>query len=297
LIILLPIIAAILFGSQFVFQKLLGQVNTDSYNLSMVLGTVLSTVVIFVFGSLIQGFEAIDLIPFFIAFVGGLFWSFANKLSLVGINNIGMSKTSVILNMVSVISFIFGILFFAETPDLYRYVGIPFLIGGAVLVSLLGENNGGKINKKGVISVFIATIFISINNLFLVDAITAKYVPHLTITFFTSVMCVTLGAIVGAVLLNLKPSKLREWKSQPKRTHLYAMAAGLTWVSGYEISAFILSGPEAGLTYVPLIQSLVTIASALWGIIYFKEIFGKRKLTLYVVGSGIVILGVVIFSL
>lgn len=263
----------------------------------MVFGTVLSTIIVFIIGSLFQGFEAIDLIPFFIGFVGGVFWSFANKLSLVGINNIGMSKTSVILNMVSVISFIFGLLFFAERPDLYRYIGIPFLVGGAVLVSLLGENNGGKINKKGVISVFIATIFISFNNLFLIDAITAKYVPHPTITFFASAMCVTLGAFLGAVLLNLKPSKLREWKSQSKRIHLYAMAAGLTWVSGYEISAFILSDPGSGLTYVPLIQSLVTIASALWGIIYFKEIFEKKKLALYGMGSGIVILGVIIFSL
>ena len=293
---LIPIIAPILFGSQFIFQKSLGTVKTEYYNLSMIFGAAASTVIFFVICSVIQGFQAIDLIPFSLAFCGGVFWSISNRLSLVGINNIGMAKTSVILNVVSIISFSFGVLFLAERPDIYRYIGIPILMGGAILVSFLG--NGGRINKLGVISVFIATIFISINNLLSLDAVTAQNFPHSTIPFFTSVMCVTFGAILGAFLFNLTPSKLRGWKSQSKRTHLYALATGLLWASGSEITTLFLATPGLGLTYgVPLIQSLITLVSALWGIIYFKEIYGKKKLSFYVLGAGIVILGVVIFSL
>ncbi|NVM56225.1 MAG: hypothetical protein HWN66_21190 [Candidatus Helarchaeota archaeon] len=294
--IIFPIIAAILFGSQYIPQKLAGNVKTEYYNLTMILGAVAGSVFTFLIISFIGGFAPIFLVPFFLSFVGGIFWSLGNRLSLVGINNIGMAKTTVILNFVSVISFIFGILFFAESPNLYLFIGIPFLMGGAIIVSLLGESSG-QINKLGVVSIFIATIFISINNVLSIDAITAGYFNHPVISIFTSVMCVCLGAAIGALLFNLTPSKLREWIAQPRRTHLYAIGAGFIWVAGFEITTYILAIPELGLSFgVPIIQSVMIVVSALWGLLYFKEIVGRKKIGLYVTGTGITILGVILFA-
>ncbi len=296
LVLIFPIIAAILYGTQYIPQKLAGKVKTEYYNLTMILGIVFGSMVGFLIFSILEGFQAILLVPFLLSFAGGIFWALANRLSLEGINNIGMAKTTVVLNFVSIFSFIFGILFFSESPDFFRYVGIPFLVGGAVLVAFLGEN-GGKVNKLGIISVFIATIFISINNVLSIDAITANYFTHPVIPFFTSVMCVSSGALIVGLIFNLTPSKLREWKAQSKRTHFHAILAGLIWLVGFEITAFLLAIPELGLTFgVPLIQSVMILVSALWGIIYFKEISAIRKVLLYIIGSGITILGVILFS-
>ncbi len=288
-------IAAICYGTQYVPQKLAGKVKTEYYNLTMIIGIVIATSITYFIGSCIFDFEIISLTPFLLSFAGGFFWAFANRLSLVGINNIGMAKTTVILNFVSIISFIFGIIFLSESPTFFLYIGIPFLIGGSIIVSLLSENNK-QINKKGVFAVFLATFFISILNVLITDAIIAQYFPHPTILFFTATMCMSFGSLLGAIIFNLRISKLREWFAQPKKTHLYALGAGLIWMVGFEITSYILA--EFGLSFgVPIIQSVMILVSALWGILYFKEIVGRKKLGYYCIGAGITIVGVILFAI
>ena len=291
--IIFPIIAALFYGTQFVPQKLAGEIKTEYYNLSMVLGSAIGSISTFFLSSFILGFDVIHIIPFFFSFTGGLIWSLANRLTLIGIDNIGMAKSTVILNVVSVISFIFGIIFFAESPNFLRYIGVPILLLGAIIISFLTENNE-EINKKGVVSVFLATMLISINNVLTTEAIIS--LTHPKISFFTAVMFMSFGATLGALIFNIKPSKFRDWKDQTKNTHLYAIGAGFIWLCGFEITSFTLA--EFGLSFgVPIIQSIMILISALWGILYFKEIEGKKKLGLYGIGVSITIFGVLLFSL
>ena len=174
-----------------------------------------------------------------------------------------------------------------------HYFGVPILIIGAIIISFLRENNK-EINKKGVISVFLATIFISINNVLTTEAIIS--ITHPKISFFTAVMFMSFGATFGALLFNINPSRLRDWKGQTKKTHLYALGAGFIWLCGFEITSFTLA--EFGLTFgVPIIQSVMILISALWGILYFNEIRGKNKLGLYILGAAITIFGVILFAL
>ncbi|MFX1452096.1 MAG: GRP family sugar transporter [Promethearchaeota archaeon] len=289
--IIFPIMAAIFYGTQFVPQKLAGEIKAECYNLSMILGSTIGSIVAFFICSFIIGFDELHLIPFLFSFSGGVIWSLANRFTLIGIENIGMAKSAVILNVVSVISFIFGIIFFAEIPHIFRYFGVPILILGAIIISFLTENHQ-KINKKGVTSVFLATIFISINNVLTTEAIIS--ITHPKISFFMAVMFMSFGAVCGALLFNINPSKLREWKEQTKKTHLFALGAGFIWLCGFEITSFTLA--EFGLTFgVPIIQSVMILVSALWGILYFKEIEGKNKLILYVLGAAITIFGLILF--
>ena len=111
--IIFPIMAAIFYGTQFIPQKLVGEIKVECYNLSMILGSTVSSIVAFFICSFIIGFDELHLVPFLFSFFGGLIWSLGNRFILTGIDKIGMAKTTVILNIVSVISFIFGILFFA----------------------------------------------------------------------------------------------------------------------------------------------------------------------------------------
>lgn len=292
-IISLSIISSIFFGSQFIPQKLAGKVKTDYYNFSMVLGINIGSITGFFLFSLIIGFKEIYILPVIFSFIAGFFWSFANKLSLVGINNIGMAMTSVILNLVSIFSFIFGVFLFSESTTIFQYLGIPILMFGAILVARLTES-GSKLNIKGVLSVFFATIFISIDNALITKSINPENYP--VIPSFVAIMFKMFGASLAALMFNLTSTKLREWKNQPKKIHLYAIGGGLTWLCGFEISAHILELSGLAIT-VPIIQSVVTLVSSLWGILYFKEIKGKRKLLQFIIGAAITGSGVLLFSL
>lgn len=162
---------------------------------------------------------------------------------------------------------------------------------GAIIVSMISENDKA-INKKGIISVLAASIFISVNNVLTPMSINSN--PP--ISFFTAVMFMSFGGTMGAFLVNIKPSKLHEWKALGRKTHLYGIFAGVIILCGFELTMFTLS--EFGLTFgVPIIQSVMILISALWGILYFKEIKEKKKLLIYVIGVGITFLGVLLFSL
>ncbi|MHA1380843.1 MAG: GRP family sugar transporter [Candidatus Helarchaeota archaeon] len=293
--IIFPLLASLFFGIQFIPQKLAGNPKAELYNLSLILGIAISSVIPFAYFTIIDGLKDIFVIPFILSFFGGLVWSFGSRLTLVGINEIGMAKTTVIMNFcISTISFIFGIVFFSETPSILKYIGIPILMTGAIFVAIIGENNNKKVNIIGVLSVAASSIFISANNVLTPTAIASPYFP--TIPFYTAVMFMGLGAVLGGFLSNLKPSKLCEWKDLKKSTHYYGILAGIIILVGFEFTMFTLS--EFGLSFgVPIIQSMMIVISAFFGIIYFKEIMGKKKISLYIIGTGISIFGVILFSL
>ncbi|MHA1299041.1 MAG: GRP family sugar transporter [Candidatus Helarchaeota archaeon] len=292
--IIFPLLASLFFGVQFIPQKLAGNPKAELYNISLILGVALSSVIPFVYFTIVDGLKNIYLIPFILSFFGGFIWSIGSRLTLVGINEIGMAKSTVIMNFcVSTFSFIFGIVFFSEVPSLFKYIGIPILMIGAVFVAIISEDNK-KFNTVGVVSIAISSIFISMNNVLTPTSIASPYFP--TIPFYTAVMFLGIGAVVGGFLLNIKPSKLREWKELKRSTHLYGILAGIIILIGFEFTMFTLS--EFGLSFgVPIIQSMMIVISAFFGIIYFKEIEEKSKILLYVIGAGITIFGVILFSI
>lgn len=113
--IIYPIIVAVLFGTQFVPQKLAENPKAELYNLTLIIGLALSSIIAFLVFIFIEGLKEIPLVPFILSFIGGLIWSFGSRLTLVGINNIGMSKSTVILSTISIYSFF---LEFSSSPKI-----------------------------------------------------------------------------------------------------------------------------------------------------------------------------------
>ena len=119
--IIFPIIAALFFGVQFIPQKLAENPKAELYNITLIIGVTITSIGTFLFFVLIEGLKPIYF-TFIFSFIGGLIWSIGSSLTLVGINNLGMSKTTVILNTISIYSFLFGILFFSESPTILQFI-------------------------------------------------------------------------------------------------------------------------------------------------------------------------------
>lgn len=290
--VLFPTLAGLFYGSQYVPQKKLGEVDSRNYNLSMSVG-ILLTATIFCSICWICLMPKMNLIPVFLALLSGIIWQGGNRLSIEGIKRIGMGKTSSLLNLVSVFSFIFGVLFYCEEIDLFKMIGLPIIIFGAVVVALTRK---GKSNFewKGVLCVIGATVIISIFNLISVESMVSIHNP--TIPYYATVFFLSIGAVVGGLLFNLRLKRLKNWLNEGKKFHTYAAIAGMIWCFGILLTSYSLA--NYGLSFgVPIIQTVMIIGSLSWGIIYFKEFRDKKSLFLFIIGVTISIVGIILFGM
>ncbi|MBD3230932.1 MAG: EamA family transporter [Candidatus Lokiarchaeota archaeon] len=287
-----PTLAGLFYGSQYVPQKKLGEVDSRNYNLSMSIGIVAAASIFFILFS-IYTMSIISIIPILLALISGIIWQIGNRLSIEGIKRIGMGKTSALLNLVSVFSFLFGILFYSEQIDPFKIIGLPIIILGAVIVALTRKAKS-KVDWRGILSVIGATVIISIFNIISVESMVSNYNP--TIPFYATVFFLSIGAVVGGLIFNIRGKRLRNWINEGKRFHFFAVIAGLIWCCGILLTSFSLA--NFGLSFgVPIIQTVMIIGSVSWGIIYFKEFRDKKNLILFIIGVIISIFGITFFGL
>jgi len=289
---ILPTIAGSIFGSQYVPQKKLGNVNTKYYNLTMAVGILgISSIIftiLFLFGK-----PSLHWIPLVIAFIGGIVWSMGNRLSIGAVNRIGMSKATILFNLVSVFSFIFGILFFAERIGVFKAIGMPIIICGSVIVAAISNEEKTELNWPGIIVAILASLLFSIFNTFANESISSLSNP--TIPYYVSAFLISLGSLVGNLLFTNTPKKMREWLGKPPKFHYWALIGGIIWGIAIFVSLYSLAAYGLSFT-IPILQTVQLIISALWGILYFKEIHQRKHLFLYLIGAGVSIVGILLFS-
>jgi len=116
-----------------------------------------------------------------------------------------------------------------------------------------------------------------------------------TLTFYDSCLFVAFGIVLGNFLLNLRPTTLKTWWNQG-RIHKYAIIGGLSWSSGIVLISYVLVLGGLGFG-ISIVQAIMLIFGALWGILYFKEIIDKEKLIIFLIGAIIVMLGIIFFSI
>ncbi len=290
---ILPTTSALFFGSQYVPQKKLGEVNTGHYNLSMAIGIIITSSIIFSILFLVE-MPSLNWIPMVVAFLSGIIWGIGNRLSISGVNRIGMSKATIMFNFTSVFSFIIGIMFYAEPVGIYKLIGMPIIICGAIIVAAITGEENKKFNWAGVMIAIIASFIFSIFNTFSNESMSSHINP--TVPYYVLALLLSIGSLVTNLLLNCTPKRMKAWLGKPSKFHYWAISGGIIWASGIFISLYALGTYGMSFT-VPIIQTVLLIVSAIWGILYFKEIHQGKSLILFLIGAGVSIAGIIVFSL
>ena len=295
ILVIIITIAAFFFSSQWVPQKKAGEIEEPgSYNITMSIGIVIGCFIYFLIYGLFFRISTYHWYPMLIAIIGGFFWQLANRFIIISVNEIGMGQTTVFMNLIAVFSFIFGIIFFQEVPFLFDIIGFIFIIGGCVIISIINKREDSKKSLKGISAVLIATFLISIFNTLSLESMNSMF-GFPTLTFYDSCLFVAFGIVLGNFLLNLRPTTLKTWWNQG-RIHKYAIIGGLSWSSGIVLISYVLVLGGLGFG-ISIVQAIMLIFGALWGILYFKEIIDKEKLIIFLIGAIIVTLGIIFFSI
>jgi len=290
--VIFPTIAGILFGSQFLPQKKLRDINTNRYNLSMILGSFIISAVYISIMFFIEK-SHFYVIPISICILAGFIWQFGNFFVILSISEIGMSKTTTLMNLISVYSFIFGIIIYSEPVTIFKIIGLPLIILGAIITAITRKDENKKLNWKGSLFIIIATFIISIFNLLSTESMVSKINP--IVPYYTNVFFITLGSLTGSIIFNLKSFSIKQWFSETKRFHLFGIFGGFIWCIGTLFTSYTLQ--NYGLSFgVPIIQSVMTISGTAWGIIYFKEFTSKKNIIIFMIGLIVSIIGIIIFS-
>ena len=298
-IVIIISISAFFFSAQFIPQKKLGEVEHPKlFNITMGFGSLIGCSISFILFSIIFPITFIHIYPIIIALIAGLFWQIGNVFIITSVKEIGMGQTTVLMNLITVFSFLFGILFFQEIPTIFGLLGFFLIIFGALMISLINKGEGEdpkKKNIRGILIMAAGALFISIFNTLSLESMKSAIMP--SVPFHVSCFFVAIGIMIGNFLLNvMKPENIKKWWHFEPRVHKMGILSGLAWSIGIvSISyALVLGGLGFGIS---IVQAFILIFGALWAILYFKEIIDRKNLAIFLIGSIITIAGIVFFSL
>jgi|GEM_PF-1946418 len=246
-----------------------------------------------------------------LAFAGGMVWVFGNLLLVYAVASAGMARAFIIVNFTAVFSFFGGIAFLGELPALTAprlgliVTGIGLVMAGAFLVGTTvprnrgqgaggrgkdgrgqqgsgAEGNGGNgpgtdgaRMRRGLVAVFIATLFFSTYNAMIAFAINREGAPA-----GPTLGLLAPGAVAGAVLAAAVAGggSLSAWRAAPRKWHLLALAQGLVWAAAMACIMFGWMGTGIAMG-TPVQVGTQTLVSSLWGIVMFGELrdVGDRR--------------------
>ncbi|MEM4728915.1 MAG: GRP family sugar transporter [Thermoplasmata archaeon] len=292
------VLSGVLFGSQFIPQKYCPAFPTGAYNVSMALGIAITGGIFF---SVAQG-PAPTLPLFSLVATGGLCWVIGNYLLIFAVRRAGMARPFCIINLTSVLSFIGGGWLLGELGEVsmarlaLMALGVALVVAGSALISLISEDRGeisvagvtgvgggGTMRtggeRRGIAAAFVAPFFFAVFNVVIAQAINrAGVAPGPAFISFSP------GIIIGALALALLPEGgeshwspsvtepgILAWRRAPLRWHGLALSQGIIW--GTAMVCVMIGWLGTGLAIgVPVGQGVITLVSALWGLLVFKEL-------------------------
>ena len=293
---ILIIFSALFFGSQFVPRKFCRSFDDLGYNVSMVFGIMLNALIWFAIISF-QGKMCFPFAPTILSFLAGIVWVFGNILLISAVSRIGMARSFTIINLVSVMSFIGAILFLGEmrvavSIILTAFAGVIIIMVGCTLITLTTSKKEKLKSKKGLIYAFLSSFFFGSFNIMIMYSIN---VQHLHVN--ASALFLTLGAVLGGFIILLKKGKVKYWFNVKKRWHALGVSGGLLWGMGNILGLYAMQKIGVSVS-VPMLQGFMTIVSAVWGIIIFREMQDviperrKKALIIFMAGMILTIAGV-----
>ncbi len=215
--------------------------------------------------------------------VSGFLWAVANAISLIALSNLGLSRAVPLMGSIVMLgSFLWGTLVFKEisTNLTGGFIGIGLLIIGVVLVSSTTKAFSQNIKKGTVAAILAALIWGS--------QLAPLKIGHLTPRDFFFPSC--LGIFITAVLIALV-SKLKF----KKEAIVESLLSGAIWNVGNLLSVIAIA--MIGLAKGQPISLSSSLVGVLWGLIYFKEVTQAKKRLQILIGTIVLILGVIVLGL
>lgn len=263
--------SAISWGTFFVPVRKVGISNVWQLQGAISIGTIIFAIPIGFF----WGFE---IQPWGI--LSGIIWSGANLLALYSIRLIGLAKTSPLLAGFSIItSFVWGIVFFAETFSslILAVIAIGLLLGGLPLV--IQREKKSSIQKKGY---FVAAAAGLIGGSYVIPM---QATQTLQSGFFSSSLSIF---IIGMPLFFFARRFII------KET-IAGTASGILFNLGSLL--VLISISLVGITIAFPISQTATLFAVSWGILYFKEIARKQDIMRTVLGAVIILSGAALLAI
>lgn len=293
---MLIIFSAVFFGSQFVPRKFCKNFDDFGYNASMVFGILLNAVIWFAIISF-QGKMCFPFVPTALSFIAGVVWVFGNIFLISAVSRIGMARAFTIINLVSIISFVGAILFLGEMRVAAGVIftalaGVLIIMSGCALITLTISRKEKMKSKKGLIYAFLSSFFFGSFNIMIMYSINIQGL-HVN----AAALSLALGGTLGAVIILLKKGRVKYWLKVRKRWHGLGVSGGVLWGMGNILSLYAMQKIGVSIS-VPMIQGFMTIVSALWGIVVFREMHDviperrKKALIIFMAGMIITIAGV-----
>ncbi|MDI6917016.1 MAG: GRP family sugar transporter [Thermoplasmatales archaeon] len=293
---ILIIFSALFFGSQFVPKKFCRSFDDLGYNLSMVFGILLNAMIWFAVISF-QEKMCFPFTPTILSFFAGIVWVFGNILLISAVSRIGMARSFTIINLVSIISFAGAVLFLGEMRVainliLTAFAGVVIIMSGCILITLTTSKKEKLKSKTGLVYAFLSSLFFGSFNIIVMYSIN---VQHLHVN--TAALFLALGGMLGAVIILLKKGRIKYWFNTRKKWHGLGVSGGVLWGMGNVLSLYAMQKIGVSIS-VPMLQGIMTIVSALWGIVIFKELEDvtanrrKKALTMFIAGMILTIAGV-----
>jgi len=293
------IIAAFLFGSQFVPAKFCPRFKSSSYNLSMAYGILAGSIGAF----FILGIGGITRDLILISMVGGAVWVTGNYLLIIGVAKAGMARAFCIVNFSAIISFFAGGVFLGELTDVtptriaIMLGAVTLVIVGSLLVTTTTPSKSGKGSDRsemmrGMLLSFIATTFFSIYNV-IIAYVVNKAGTDPGPTFLALAPGIVIGALIIAAVS--KEKGIRSWRAAPSKWHLLAIVQGFIWAAAMVCIMFGWQGVGIAIG-TPVQVGTQTIISSIWGILMFHEFRGLRDKSKaygrYLAGAILTIMGI-----
>ena len=216
------------------------------------------------------------------AFISGVLWAIANAISLIAINNIGLSKAAPIwMSMVITVSFLWGVFLFNELPSglLIGSMGIILIILGVFLVSKT-DSSRDKNTRLGILASLLAG---SLFGSYFVPIKLGNLKPEDTL------FPMSLGVVLfGIGFFFMKRIKFK------KEAIFNSVLSGVVWNIGNLFSFFAVALIGLAKAF-PMTQGAVLVAVC-WGLFYFKESSELKHKVQILIGAIILLIGVITLS-
>lgn len=303
-------LAGLLFGSQFIFSKYCPGFRSGAYNVSMAFGILLGSAAALP----LLGVSGIAPPLGALAFAGGMVWVAGNYLLVYAVARAGMARAFIVVNFTAVFSFLGGVAFLGELPEVsagrlaFISGGIGLVLAGAFLVGTTtpgkdargagrgAQGTDGALMRRGLLAVLVATLFFSVYNVMIAFAINDAAAPA-----GPTFMFIAPGAVAGAMLSALFAGggTLSDWRAAPRKWHLLALSQGLVWASAMVCIMFGWMGTGIAMG-TPVQVGTQTLVSSLWGILMFGELRGLERAggtyAKFAAGAALTVAGIAVIS-
>jgi glucose uptake protein len=305
-------LAAVFFGSQFVPQKYAGGYHVAAYNVSMIAGIALVTLILVIFSFFMEVPGAGNDLEFNMFNMGlslfsGMIWSCGNFFILVAISKIGISRTFPVVNLLVIFAFFSGILVLGELESveisifIVLFLAISFVILGSIFTqnATSSEEKQVKDVKGGIFAAALSALFFGLYNVPILASLQSNtWSPYLAVFFLS------MGALAGSVILGLfeyQKGFIKYIMKAKRKWHLLAVSGGIIWGIG-QICATIAMTDLGVAIGAPAIQGFVIVVGVIWGLAVFRELEDipsekrKKAKNILLIGCAFALLGSLIIG-